>query len=225
LLAQVELVRARWWSMNAPVAGLDAPSLVEAGPDVATDPHARAVDLLALAGIVVGEDVGLVVASGGEADRGRAIRAAAKAGPDRPLLVVMPATSTNASLRRALLSGAAGIVLDSEAERALVPTAAAVLAGQLTVPTGLGRQIAPRPLSHREREIMTFVARGLTNREIATRLFLSESTVKTHLSSAFRKLDARSRADAVARITDPESGYGLGVLAPMDDAGAAVSAR
>jgi DNA-binding NarL/FixJ family response regulator len=211
--------------MNAPVAGLDAPPIVEASLDEATELHARAVALLALADIVVGVDIGLVVASGGEADRVRAIRAAAAAAPDRPLLVVMPAASSNASLRRALLAGAAGIVLDAEAERALAPTAAAVLAGQLTVPTGLGRQIAPRPLSHREKEIMALVARGLTNREIATRLFLSESTVKTHLSSAFRKLDARSRADAVARITDPESGYGLGVLAADVGAGDAISAR
>ena len=214
--------------MNAPVADLDAPPTPEAGPNEATELHAHAVALLALAGIAVDEaaglSIGLVVASGGEADRVRAIRAAAEAAPDRPLLVIMPAASTNASLRRALLAGAAGIVLDAEVDRALAPTAHAVLAGQLTVPTGLGRQIAPRPLSHREKEIMALVARGLTNREIATQLFLSESTVKTHLSSAFRKLDARSRADAVARITDPESGYGLGVLAPLDE-GPALSAR
>jgi DNA-binding NarL/FixJ family response regulator len=216
--------------MNAPVADLDAPPPPEASPDGPAELHARAVALLAPAGIAVGDgsdtSVELVVASGGEADRVRAIRAAAEARPDRPLLVIMPADSSNASLRRALLAGAAGIVLDAEAERALAPTAVAILAGQLTVPTGLGRQIAPRPLSHREKEIMGLVTRGLTNREIATQLFLSESTVKTHLSSAFRKLDARSRADAVARMTDADSGYGLGVLAPLDDAaGDALSVR
>ena len=57
---------------------------------------------------------------------------------------------------------------------------------------------------------------GFTNREIAQKLFLAESTVKTHLSSAFRKIDARSRSEAVARIQDPESGYGMGVLAVVD---------
>jgi DNA-binding NarL/FixJ family response regulator len=213
--------------MNVPVADLDAPPSTEARPHEGTELHAHAVELLALAGIAVGDgsdmSVKLVVASGGEADRVRAIRAAAEAAPDRPLLVIMPAASRNASLRRALLAGAAGIVLDAEAERALAPTAHAVLAGQLTVPTGLGREIAPRPLSHREKEIMALVALGLTNREIATRLFLSESTVKTHLSSAFRKLDARSRADAVARITERETGYGLGGI--DDAAGDALSAR
>gem|GEM_PF-6309425 len=55
--------------------------------------------------------------------------------------------------------------------------------------------------------------RGLTNREIAARLYLAESTVKTHLSSAFRKIDARSRAEAVERIQDPESELAAGIIA------------
>ena len=98
------------------------------------------------------------------------------------------------------------------------PTARAILAGQLTVPSALGRQIAPQPLSHREKQVLALVVKGLTNREIAGRLYLAESTVKTHLASAFRKLDARSRADAVARIQDPETGYGMGVLTSVDAA-------
>jgi DNA-binding NarL/FixJ family response regulator len=142
----------------------------------------------------------------------REVRAVAEAHPDACILAVMPAGAPNASLRRILLAGASGIVLEDELERALAPAARALLAGQLTVPTVLGRQIAPRPLSHREKEILALVVRGRTNREIADTLFLAESTVKTHLSSAFRKLDARSRSDAVARITDPENGYGAGVL-------------
>jgi DNA-binding NarL/FixJ family response regulator len=80
------------------------------------------------------------------------------------------------------------------------------------VPTALGRHIAPRPLSHREKEILALVVLGLTNGQIASRLFLAESTVKTHISSAFRKLDVRSRAEAAARIQDPEAGYGVGIL-------------
>jgi DNA-binding NarL/FixJ family response regulator len=120
-------------------------------------------------------------------------------------------------LRRALLAGAAGIVLDSELESALVASASATLAGQLAVPRALGRQIAPRPLSHREKEILALVVRGLTNRQIAGRLYLAESTVKTHVSSAFRKLDVRSRAEAAARIEDPDAGYGMGIAAHAVD--------
>jgi DNA-binding NarL/FixJ family response regulator len=87
-----------------------------------------------------------------------------------------------------------------------------MLAGQLVVPLVLSQQIAPRPLSHREKQILGLVVLGLTNREIAQKLYLAESTVKTHLSSAFRKIDARSRSEAVARITDPSSGYGTGII-------------
>ena len=138
--------------------------------------------------------------------------------PGVKVLAVMPDEASNAALRRALIAGAHGLVVASDVESALVATTHAMLVGQLTVPSALGRQIAPRPLSHREKEIIRLVVLGLTNREIAQRLFLSESTVKTHLSSAFRKLDARSRSEAVARITDPEAGYGMGILAMADDA-------
>ena len=127
----------------------------------------------------------------------------------------MPVDLPNAALRRVLLAGATRIVLEGDVERALL-TARSVLAGQLTVPSILGQQIAPRPLSHREKQILALVMLGMTNREIAGKLFLAESTVKTHLSSAFRKIDARSRAEAVARIQDPEAGLGAGILAIAD---------
>lgn len=148
-----------------------------------------------------------------DAGRVREIRAATESHPGACVLAVMPAGSPNASLRRVLQAGTAGIVLDDDLDRTLAPTARAMLAGQLTVPAVLGRQIAPRPLSHREKQILALVAHGRTNREIADRLVVAESTVKTHLVSAFRKLDVRSRAEAVASITDPETGYGAGVLA------------
>jgi DNA-binding NarL/FixJ family response regulator len=132
--------------------------------------------------------------------------------PDACLLAVMPAGVANASLRRVLLAGAAGIVLDDDLERTLVPTARATLVGQLTIPPALGNQIAPRPLSYREKEILALVTLGRTNREIADQLYLAESTVKTHLSSAFRKIDARSRSEAINRILDPENTYGRSIL-------------
>jgi DNA-binding NarL/FixJ family response regulator len=135
----------------------------------------------------------------------------------------MSAEAPNAALRKALLAGAEGIVLEPDLERALGPTAWAVLAGQLSVPLTLSRQIAPRPLSYREKQILSLVVLGLTNREIASRLYLAESTVKTHLSSAFRKIDARSRAEAVSRLQDPESGYGMALIAQPDGSIAPVS--
>jgi DNA-binding NarL/FixJ family response regulator len=154
----------------------------------------------------------VLLATGTAAERARATKALAEAHPNARLVVAMPPDGGNVALRRALRAGATGIVLDSELERVLAPTARAVAAGQLAVPIALRDQIAPRALSYREKQILGLVVLGFTNRQIADKLFLAESTVKTHLSSAFGKLDAHSRADAAARILDPESGYGVGIL-------------
>jgi hypothetical protein len=54
---------------------------------------------------------------------------------------------------------------------------------------------------------------GLTNREIATKLFVSESTVKSHLNTAYRKLGVHSRVEATRLIADPDEGLGTGILA------------
>ena len=54
-------------------------------------------------------------------------------------------------------------------------------------------------ITARELEILTLIARGLSNREIATELFVSENTVKTHCSRAFDKLGAARRTQAVQR--------------------------
>jgi two-component system NarL family response regulator len=149
----------------------------------------------------------LLLIQGTDAERVAQLRAVGRDLPEARILAVMPAGAPNASLRRVLLAGATGIVSDDDLETTLVATARATLAGQLTVPIALSRQIAPRPLSHREKEILALVTLGQTNREIAQTLFLAESTVKTHLSSAFRKLDTRSRSEAVTRVLDPENGY------------------
>jgi LuxR family transcriptional regulator, maltose regulon positive regulatory protein len=60
----------------------------------------------------------------------------------------------------------------------------------------------PEPLSGRELEILQLVAVGKSNRRIATELFVSVGTVKTHLNNLYRKLNARSRTQAVARARE-----------------------
>jgi DNA-binding NarL/FixJ family response regulator len=180
----------------------------------ATVVRRRSASLLEDAGFVVGgpgdSDVVVILTAGTAAQRIASIRSAAARHDGACLLAVTSADSPNALLRRALVAGATGLLLEADLERALVPSVMALLAGQLAVPSALSRQIAPRPLSHREKEVLALVAAGFTNLEIAQRLFLAESTVKTHLSSAFRKVDARSRAEAVARLQDPEIGPVLG---------------
>jgi LuxR family maltose regulon positive regulatory protein len=55
------------------------------------------------------------------------------------------------------------------------------------------------PLSDRELEVLRLAADGLSNREIAGQLCLAQSTVKSHLNTIFRKLDAKNRTQAVAQ--------------------------
>jgi DNA-binding NarL/FixJ family response regulator len=163
----------------------------------------------------------IVLLSRAEASvRIRELRAVAEANAGARIVAAMPTDASNVALRRALLAGASGLVLDGDIDVALVATARAVVAGQLAVPSALVRQIAPRPLSYREKQILGLVVMGFTNRQIADKLFLAESTVKTHLSSSFAKLDVRSRSEAAARILDPEEGYGAGILAIVDEAAA-----
>jgi ATP/maltotriose-dependent transcriptional regulator MalT len=55
------------------------------------------------------------------------------------------------------------------------------------------------PLSDRELEVLQLVAQGLSNQEIADKLFLSPGTVKRHMSNIFQKLDVHSRTQALER--------------------------
>jgi DNA-binding NarL/FixJ family response regulator len=112
----------------------------------------------------------------------------------------------------ALGAGAHGIVLEQELALALLPCIEAVSAGQVCVPRSRWRQIEAPALSSREKQILGLVVLGYMNSQIAEQLFLAESTVKSHLSSAFSKLGVRSRHEAVSLIVDPERGLSLGIL-------------
>jgi LuxR family maltose regulon positive regulatory protein len=60
----------------------------------------------------------------------------------------------------------------------------------------------PEPLSERELEVLRLLASGKSNRRIASELFVSVGTVKTHTNNLYRKLGARSRTQAVARARE-----------------------
>jgi two-component system, NarL family, nitrate/nitrite response regulator NarP len=103
--------------------------------------------------------------------------------------------------RKAMAAGAAGFVSRSDSVDRLVETCVAVAKGQMVFPfldvRGL-RQDPIDALSPRERTLLEALSKGLTNRELARDLEISENTVKFHLSNLFEKLDVKNRAQAIA---------------------------
>ena len=107
-----------------------------------------------------------------------------------------------ADIARAARTAAAGqSVLDPAVQARLV--AAATGAGSPTpattpaAPTPAAPRGLPDGLTIREGEVLALIAAGQSNREIATGLFVSEATVKTHINNIFAKVGARDRAQAV----------------------------
>jgi DNA-binding NarL/FixJ family response regulator len=124
----------------------------------------------------------------------------------------------------ALKAGAAGFVLKDTPPARLAEAVRAVAEGdQLFAPEVTRRLVesyvakpAPREaeplqeLTPREHEVVLLVAKGLSNQEIGDRLFLSEATVKTHLTSILRKLSLRDRTQLVVLA------YERGLVTPGD---------
>lgn len=146
------------------------------------------------------------------------------AGPDvqQPLRVVIATTfDSDEHVQIALRNGAAGFILkDSGPHLLLEPVRAAAAGDALISPSitvrYLDRFIRPattpsprdHPLSERELEVARAVARGLGNQEIATELFISLSTVKTHLTSIQTKLRLRNRVQIAIWVTEHDSHSG-----------------
>jgi DNA-binding NarL/FixJ family response regulator len=145
-----------------------------------------------------------------------AIRELAKRGvPSRVL--VLTTYDTDSHVLSAIEAGATGYLLKEAPRAELVRAVEAAARGQAvlspTVATRLLGQVrkpAPAPLSQRELEVLELIAQGSTNREAAKRLFISETTVKTHLLHVYAKLGVNDRAAAVA------AAFSRGYLAPRD---------
>ena len=158
-----------------------------------------------------------------EPDAAMAVRMACESAPQAAVIVVTP-PGRDWEVRRALRAGATGIVFDGQLERTLPAAVRAAAAGLVAVPHALRNQVVKPVFSHREREILALVADGATNREIADRLYLAESTVKSHLSTAFSKLGVRSRAEAAALVLDPDE-RPIDVLPNPHEAGGELALR
>jgi DNA-binding NarL/FixJ family response regulator len=132
-----------------------------------------------------------------------------------PVVLVCPSPERR-QLRAALTAGVAGMVGERELDRALGPCMRAVLAGQLCIPRSHWREVEPPVLSARERQVLGLVAMGYMNRQIAERLYLAESTVKSHLSSVYGKLGVSSRSEAAEVVREHERGFDAQALGLVD---------
>ncbi|HYC51672.1 MAG TPA: response regulator transcription factor [Gemmatimonadaceae bacterium] len=107
----------------------------------------------------------------------------------------------DADIHRALSAGACAYLLKDAMVDQLVDAIRATAAGRRVIPPAVASRLAeftPRAdLTSRELEVLQHVARGLGNKEIGKAIGRSPETVKAHLESIFRKLDARDRAHAV----------------------------
>ena len=157
-------------------------------------------------------DVLLVGCGRGITERDNQMRRMRRLFPRTRIVAVMPEDSRR-GVRRALEAGADGVVFDTQLESALSLTVRTVMAGQTVVPAA-GRLELDRPtLSTREKQVLAMVVAGMSNKAIAGELYLAESTVKCHLSSAFSKLGVRSRNEAADLILHSGADNGAGVLA------------
>jgi two-component system response regulator DevR len=126
--------------------------------------------------------------------------------------LILTAYDDDEAVRSAVLAGAAGYVVKDIRGQALIEDIRRVAAGKRLLPAAAGRRVvaslvatpatADPGLSLRERQVLEFIADGLTNRQIAERLELAEKTVKNYVSGLLAKLGLESRTQAaVYRVT------------------------
>ncbi|WP_037677826.1 response regulator transcription factor [Streptomyces griseus] len=126
----------------------------------------------------------------------------------RAKVLVLTTYDTDSDTLPAIEAGATGYLLKDAPRDELFSAVRAAAQGRTVLSPAIASRLvsavrAPRapgnePLSPREREVLGLVAKGTSNREIARELFISEATVKTHLTHLYAKLGAKDRAAAVA---------------------------
>ena len=142
--------------------------------------------------------------------------------PQPPEVLVLTTIAADAYVLDALRAGASGFLLKdtppaeivaavrqvADGVPSLSPSVARTVIGHVAREGGAERQAAARAtlgaLSDREREVAVQVGRGLSNAEIGTALFLSEATVKAHVSRLLTKLDLNNRVQIAMLVHDAD---------------------
>ncbi|MFJ4224211.1 response regulator [Microbacterium sp. NPDC089695] len=130
--------------------------------------------------------------------------------PDAPRIVMLTTFDLDEAAARAIRQGASGFLLKDADPEFLLAAIRTVHSGSSVIAASATRELfehfaeAPKPvppqfaaLTDREQEIFALAARGLSNSEIAAREYLSEATVKTHISRILSKLSLRDRVQLV----------------------------
>jgi len=129
-------------------------------------------------------------------------------------VIILTTYHIDEAVYAALRAGASGFLLKDAAPAEIVNAVRSVVAGEAWLDPAVARRLidefAARPEPHtptpaemaqltpREREVLSLMARGLSNADVAVELFISEATVKTHLARVMMKLGVREKAQAVA---------------------------
>lgn len=183
----------------------------------------QAVDLAAALGPdVVLMDVRMPEVDGIEATR-RILEASPAIDGASPRVLMLTTFDIDEYIFEAMRAGASGFLLKDALPDELAAAVRVVARGDALLDPAVTRRMienfvlatAPppepvslEPLTPREREVLTLIARGLSNQEIAREIVLAEQTVKSHVSRVFTKLGLRDRAQAVI------AAYESGLVAP-----------
>jgi len=120
-------------------------------------------------------------------------------------IIVLTTFDTDLEISQAIRAGAKGYILKDAQRDEILNTIRRVHAGETCIPAALVAKLAAgmssESLTARELEVLSMLARGQSNRDIGSNLFISETTVKSHLRSIFTKLNVLSRTEAVAVAT------------------------
>ena len=187
-------------------AGLRA--LLESEPDITV--VGEADDAAAAEQVVrrLHPDVVLMDLNLGEGPGGAQATARLRAMEHPPQVLVLTTYDTEADILEAVDAGALGYLLKDAPPDELFRAVRSTARGEVVLASRVAARLvrrasSPQPtLTDREIEIMTLVARGMSNRELARHLFVSEATVKSHLTHVYAKLGVDSRAGAVAKAIE-----------------------